>query len=192
VALLKVYTYPDQVLKKVAKPVNKATDEHKQLCNDMLETMYAAPGVGLAAPQVGQSIRLIVIDTRPRDDNGRVDESSMTELERQAPFPLKLFNPVITKREGKTVYEEGCLSVPGFLENVQRAEYVECEALTADNQKIMIKTDGLLAVCLQHEIDHLDGKLFIDRISMVKRNLIKTKIKKHGYPSGDESKQHVL
>jgi len=192
VALLKVYTYPDEVLKRVAVPVDAVTPELVTLSNDMLETMYAAPGVGLAAPQVGQSVRLVVIDTRLRDDSGQVDLESMTELERVVPFPLRLFNPVILKKEGKTVFDEGCLSVPGFIEPVHRSQYVEFEALTHENKKITVKTDGLLAVCIQHEIDHLDGKLFIDRVSMVKRNLIKAKIKKHGYPSKEESKQHVL
>jgi len=180
VAILNIKKYPEQVLKLVAKPVSEITPSLVSLASDMLETMYGAPGVGLAAPQVGHSIRLAVIDTRYRDEFGQVDESRMTSLERAVPFPLKLFNPVILKKMGTIKYEEGCLSVPGFAEGVPRSEYVEFEALTPDNKKIFIKTDGLLAICIQHEIDHLDGKLFIDRLSTVKRTLIKTKIKKHG------------
>jgi peptide deformylase len=184
VAILSIKKYPEQVLKTVASSVDEITPSLVSLANDMLETMYAAPGVGLAAPQVGFSIRLTVIDTRYRDDLGHVDPSQLTELERAVPFPLRLFNPVILKKEGKTTFDEGCLSVPGYVETVPRAEYVECEALTPDSKKILIKTDGLLAVCIQHEIDHLDGKLFIDRLSTIKRNLIKTKIKKNGFIEG--------
>jgi peptide deformylase len=192
VAILDVKTYPDGVLKKIAKPVSTVTPEHVLLAKDMLETMYAAPGIGLAAPQVGHSIRLIVIDTRYRDDSGQVDPEDMTEMEREIPFPLMLFNPVITHQTGKTTFEEGCLSVPGFLETVQRFSTVEFEALNVENKKVKFKTDGLLAICVQHEIDHLDGKLFIDRLSAVKRNLIKNKIKKYGYSSRENQKQHIL
>lgn len=180
VAILNIKRYPEKVLKTVAKPVGEITPSLVSLANDMLETMYGAPGVGLAAPQVGYSIRLAVIDTRQRDELGQVDETHMTELERAVTYPLKLFNPVILKKEGKITFEEGCLSVPGFAEGVPRSEYVEFEALTPENKKIVIKTDGLLAICIQHEIDHLDGKLFLDRLSPVKRTLIKSKIKKHG------------
>lgn len=191
-AILTVKTYPEEVLKQVAKPIKSVSPTYKKLASDMLETMYAAPGIGLAAPQVGQSIRLIVIDTRLRGDDGKVDDEFMTELERAISFPLKLFNPVIVKKEGKTTFEEGCLSVPGYIETVQRANYVEVKALGMDNEDILLKTDGLLAICLQHEIDHLDGKLFIDRLSTVKRTLIKSKIKKYGYSSQDDLKQHIL
>ena len=191
-AILKIKTYPEEVLKAIAKPVTAVTPELKRLSDDMLETMYAAPGIGLAAPQVNQSVRLIVIDSRYRDEDGRVDDDTMTDLEKAVKFPLRLFNPVILKREGKTTFEEGCLSVPGFIETVQRANYIEAEALNSEGKKITIKTDGLLAICIQHEIDHLDGKLFIDRLSTVKRTLIKSKIKKYGYSSKDELKQHIL
>ena len=101
-AILSIKKYPEEVLQKVAPPVQKVTAELIQLADDMLETMYAAPGIGLAAPQVGQSVRLIVIDVRIRDDSGKVDWDAMTELERSVTFPLKLFNPVILKKEGKT------------------------------------------------------------------------------------------
>ena len=191
-AILSIKTYPEAILSQVAKPVTEITPAHVILSNDMLETMYAAPGIGLAAPQVGHSIRLIVIDTRYRDSGGKVDSDEMTELERNFPFPLRLFNPVITKREGKTKFDEGCLSVPGFIETVQRASHVEFEALIPDKGKMQFKVDGLLAVCVQHEIDHLDGKLFIDRLSTVKRSLIRSKIKKHGYSSRDDLKRHIL
>lgn len=179
--ILKIYTYPDPILKKKAKPVAEVTPELKVLAQNMLETMYAAPGIGLAAPQVGESIRLIVVDTRPRDEAGEVILEEMTELERKVQSPLILFNPEIVKKEGSTTFEEGCLSVPGFTEIVERANWIELHALNEDNQKVVIQTDGLLAICLQHELDHLEGKLFIDRISFVRSSLIKNKIKKHGY-----------
>ena len=194
-AILTIKKYPEQVLKAVAKEVGEITPSLVSLAADMLETMYAAPGIGLAAPQVGYSIRLCVIDTRYRDSLGKVSISDLTELERAVSFPLKLFNPIITNKDGKTTFEEGCLSVPGYAESVQRAKYVEFEATNIDGQKIYIKSDGLLAICIQHEIDHLDGKLFIDRLSTIKRTLIKTKIKKHGFDGGEaksENRSHVL
>jgi peptide deformylase len=192
VAILSICKFPEEVLKQVAKPVKEFGESLVKLTDDMLETMYAAPGIGLAAPQIGQSIRVAVIDVRYRDETGQVDVESMTELEKKIQFPLRLVNPVITKKEGKTTFEEGCLSVPGFTETVQRVNYVELEAFTPLGEKIRIKTDGLLAICIQHEIDHLDGKLFIDRLSTVKRTLIKSKIKKYGYSTEESLKQHIL
>ncbi len=191
-SILDIKTYPAQVLKAVAKSVKEITPKLVKLTDDMLETMYVAPGIGLAAPQVGQSLRIIVLDVRVLDESGQLDETVMTELERNIKFPLRLFNPVITKKIGKTSFEEGCLSVPGFTEMVERFEYVEFTALDVFGKSANFKTDGLLAVCIQHEIDHLDGKLFIDRISTVKRGLIKSKIRKHGYQPPDELKQHNL
>src|SRR5690606_25314435 len=122
-------------------------------------------------------------------DNEQVIEGKMTELERQVKYPVVIFNPEILVKEGATTYEEGCLSVPGFIEEVKRANYVEAHGLDIDGQPLVIKTDGLLAICLQHELDHLEGKLFIDRISFLKSDRIKAKIKKHGYTteSDDES-----
>lgn len=186
-AKLEIKTFPDPVLKKKALPVEKVTAEYKKLAKDMLETMYDAPGIGLAAPQVGVSIRMVVIDTRPYDDNDKVDTERMTELEQKVKFPVILFNPVITKKDGKTTYEEGCLSVPGFVEEVQRAKDIEVVGLDENGEKITIHTDGLLAICVQHELDHLDGKLFIDRLSPLKSGMIKDKIRKHGYPDKTES-----
>lgn len=191
-SLLKIFKYPEEVLKKVAKPIKEVTPELQKLASDMLETMYSAPGIGLAAPQVGHSIRLTVIDIRLKDENGNVDEAAMTELEKKVLMPLVLFNPEILKKDGKTTFEEGCLSVPGYFETVQRSNSIEVQALDINGKKIIINTDGLLAICIQHEIDHLDGKLFIDRLSTVKRGIIKTKIKKHGYPSQENQKEHIL
>lgn len=188
-AILEILRYPDPRLKRKSVPVETVTPELQKLADDMLETMYDAPGVGLAAPQVGELVRLLVIDTRPTDDDGNVILEKMTELEKQVQFPVIIFNPEITKKEGSTTYEEGCLSVPGFIEEVKRANYIEAQGLGRDGNPLTIKTDGLLAICLQHEIDHLEGKLFIDRISFVKSERIKSRIKKHGYSDEGQSEE---
>ncbi len=135
-AVLEILTFPDPRLRIKAKPVDKVTPEMVQLAKDMLETMYKAPGIGLAAPQVGQSIRLLVVDTRPRDLEGRYEITDMTELEKQVQFPITIFNPEIKKKTGKTTYNEGCLSVPGFFETVERAEYNEMEGLNDSGQPL--------------------------------------------------------
>lgn len=186
-ARLKILTFPDPRLKEVSLPVEKFGAEMELLANDMLETMYDARGIGLAAPQVGKLLRFLVIDTRPKDEEGRRYEyDEMTELERQVPQPLFIANPRIIKGEGKQTFDEGCLSIPGFYETVERFNYIELEAEDVNGKTFTIKTDGLLAVCIQHEMDHLDGKLFIDRISFVRSNKIKNQIKKHGYPTKEE------
>lgn len=185
-AKLEILTYPDARLREVSKTVEKVTPEIQELVQDMLETMYAASGIGLAAPQVNRQLRILVIDTRP-SENGRYEPNDMTELEQKVKYPLVLINPVITAGEGSTTYDEGCLSVPGYYETVERFDLVEVEALNEKGEKLKFKTDGLLAICVQHEMDHLEGKLFIDRISFVKSNKIKNKIKKVGYPKKDEA-----
>ncbi len=187
--VLEILTYPDPRLRRKGVEVEAVTPELRQLAKDMLETMYDSNGIGLAAPQVGQSIRLVVIDTRSRDEEGRVDEGTMTELERGVPQPLVIFNPKILKAEGRTTYEEGCLSVPTFFEDVDRYDYVEVEFIDGSGAKAVLKTDGLLAVCVQHEMDHLDGKLFIDRLSTVKSSRIKKRIEKQGYPNPEEARE---
>ena len=155
-AILEILKYPDPVLKRVALPVQDFGEKTVQLVNDMLETMYAAPGVGLAAPQVGVSQRVVVLDTDHENPGKQV---------------YKLINPVITRAEGEVVWEEGCLSVVDFTAEVRRAAQVEIVALDEHEKELKIAAEGLLAVALQHEIDHLDGKLFIDRISRLKRDL---------------------
>ena len=180
-AKLEVLKFPDPRLRHKGKPVPAVTPELKTLAEDMMETMYSFKGIGLAAAQVGREVRLLVTDTRPRE-NGRYKPEEMTDLERAVPQPLVMFNPVITAREGKTTYDEGCLSVPTYYETVERFDYVEVDALDIDGKPFTIKTDGLLSICIQHEIDHLDGKLFIDRLSPIKSARIKNKIKKFGYP----------
>lgn len=185
--VLEVLKYPDPRLRKKGLSVKAVTPEMQQLARNMLETMVAENGIGLAAPQVGESVRLLVIDTRPTDDEGNVTTEGLTEMEQAVQQPIVIFNPEIKVATDKTTYEEGCLSVPGFFETVERAQYVEVEGLDVDGKKLTIKTDGLLAICLQHEMDHLEGKLFIDRLSFVKSNKIKNRIQKHGYPTAEEA-----
>jgi peptide deformylase len=184
--LLEVLKFPDARLRKKGVAVSRVTPELQVLADNMLETMYEENGIGLAAPQVGESIRLLVIDTRPTDDQGNPTTEGMTENEKQVSQPIIIFNPEIVVATEKTTYEEGCLSVPGFFETVNRAAYVEVKGLNRDGKEFWIKTDGLLAICLQHEMDHLEGKLFIDRLSFVKSNKIKNRIQKHGYPTAEE------
>lgn len=180
-AVLEILKFPDPRLRKKCAPVKEVTADLKKFAEDMLETMYSFKGIGLAAAQVDRQIRLLVADTRPRE-NGRYKLEDMSELEREVPQPLVLFNPEIVRKEGKTTYDEGCLSVPTYYETVERFNQIEVKALGIDGKPIHFTTDGLLAICIQHEIDHLDGKLFIDRLSPIKSMRIKSKIKKFGYP----------
>jgi len=162
-AILKILKYPEPLLGKVASPVKNITNKTVQLVSDLLDTMYAAPGVGLAAPQVGASQRIVVLDTDHENPGKQV---------------YKLINPVITRAEGEIIWEEGCLSVVDFTAEVRRAAQVEVVALDEKEKEVKIEAEGLLAVALQHEIDHLDGKLFIDRISRLKRDLYTRRRKK--------------
>lgn len=189
-SLLKILTYPDPRLKEVSRPVSDFGPRLKKLAEDMLETMYDAHGIGLAAPQVGVLDRFLVIDTRPRDDKGRrYNYEEMTELEQQVQQPLFIANPRVIKGEGKQTFDEGCLSVPGFYETVERFDVVEVEGEDVSGKTFRFKTDGLLAVCIQHEMDHLDGQLFIDRISFLKSSRIKNQIKKSGYPKKEKEEE---
>ncbi len=187
--VLEILKFPDPRLRKKGVAVKEVTPELKKLATDMIETMYAENGIGLAAPQVGQSIRLLVIDTRPHDEEGNIVTTGLTELEQQVQQPIVIFNPEIVVAREKTTYEEGCLSVPGYFETVERNKYIEAKGLDIDGKEFWIKTDGLLAICVQHEMDHLEGKLFIDRLSFVKSNKIKNKIQKHGYPTPEEMEE---
>lgn len=188
-AILDILLYPDPRLRRKAKPIEAVTPEIQKIAEDMLETMYKHKGIGLAATQVGIEQRILVIDTRPRDDKDRYDQEGMTELEKQVAQPLVIINPEILAQEGESTFDEGCLSIPGYFETVKRPEYVEIKALNEKGEEIVIKTDGLLATCIQHEIDHLDGKLFIDRLSIVRATRLKNKIKKNGYPDPNEEEE---
>ena len=162
-ALLRIRKFPDDVLKRPARPVENINGELNSLVDSMAQTMYAAPGVGLAAPQVGESKRIIVLDT---------------DHEEPGKHLLKLINPRVVEAEGKVLWEEGCLSVIDYSAEVERAAKVLVRAWTPEQKEIEIEAEELLAVALQHEIDHLDGKLFIDRISRIKRELYRRKLKK--------------
>jgi peptide deformylase len=160
-AHLTILHYPDERLRTVARPVEKVDDAVRALIDAMFETMYDAPGIGLAATQVDRHIRLIVIDVSDNKDEPRV-----------------FINPEILMREGVEQMDEGCLSVPGIYERVERADRIRVRALDREGEPFELETDGLLAVCIQHEIDHLDGKLFVDYLSGLKRQRIRKKLEK--------------
>ena len=161
-AKLTILNYPDPRLYTVAKPVQDVNDDIRQLISDMSETMYAAPGIGLAATQVDKHIQLLLVDTSKEQNNLQV-----------------FINPKIVAKNGLQDYEEGCLSVPGVYETVTRAEKITVEALDANGKKFKLNADGLLSVCIQHEMDHLLGKVFVEYLSPLKRNRIKAKMVKH-------------
>ncbi|WP_034298261.1 peptide deformylase [Herbaspirillum sp. RV1423] len=161
-ALLNILRYPDSRLHKIAKPVTAFDDRIKKLVADMAETMYAAPGVGLAATQVDVHEQVIVIDVSDTNNELRV-----------------FINPEITwASEEKQVYDEGCLSVPGIYDGVERPARVKARAFDVDGKPFEVEADGLLAVCIQHEMDHLKGKVFVEYLSPLKRNRIKAKLQK--------------
>jgi peptide deformylase len=180
--VLKILTYPDPRLREVSQQVTEFSSELKALSESLLETMYSENGIGLAAPQVGELVRMLVIDARPRDTEGRYDQNQMSELELLTEQPLVILNPEIIKYEGKTTFDEGCLSVPSFFETVERHQYIELKYHDVQGVSKILKTDGLLSIVIQHEMDHLEGTLFIDHLSFVKSSKIKNQIKKHGYP----------
>jgi peptide deformylase len=160
-ARLQILEFPDPRLRTRAQPVAEVDDALRRLIDDMFETMYAAPGIGLAATQVNVHKRLLVIDISETRDQ-----------------PLALINPEIIAREGVEETEEGCLSVPGIYDKVTRAEKIRVRALDRKGKQIEMDADGLLAVCIQHEIDHLEGKLFVDYLSELKRTRIRKKLDK--------------
>ncbi|HYS44492.1 MAG TPA: peptide deformylase [Geobacteraceae bacterium] len=158
-----ILTYPDPELKKKSDPVTVINEKTRELVLDMAETMYDAPGVGLAAPQIGVHQRIVVIDVSANDE---------------APELIVAINPVIIHAEGESYEEEGCLSVPKYAANVRRHERVVVKALNLEGEEITCKAEGLLAVAFQHEIDHLDGILFIDHISPLKREIFRRKYRR--------------
>jgi peptide deformylase len=161
-AILNILHYPDPRLRNQAEPITDIDEDIRQLADDMLETMYDAPGIGLAAIQVNVKKRLIVIDISE-------DKSE----------PLILINPEVIDAEGEREFEEGCLSVPEAYEAVTRADKIKVRAVNFDGENYEFDADGILATCIQHEIDHLDGKLFVDYLSNLKRQRIRKKLEKH-------------
>lgn len=160
-AILKILEFPDPRLRKQAVPVDTVDDALRSLIDDMFETMYQAPGIGLAATQVDVHRRLLVADVSAEKDD-----------------PHVLINPEILEKDGVAVSEEGCLSVPGYYEEVERAEHIRVRYLDRDGEPVEKEMEGLLAVCVQHEIDHLDGKLFVDYLSEAKRQRIRKRLEK--------------
>lgn len=158
----RILHHPDERLRRKAESVREVTDEIRALIADMAETMYSAPGIGLAAIQIGVARRVVVIDLSEERDQLQA-----------------LINPEIYETEGEQILEEGCLSVPGIFEPVTRAGHVKVRALDAHGRPFELDASGLLASCIQHEIDHLDGKLFVDRLSRLKQQRIRKKLEKH-------------
>ena len=171
-AVLKVRKYGDPVLRRRAQPVGGVTAEIRRLVDDMIDTMYDEVGVGLAAPQIGASLRLMVVG----DDDGRGARA--------------LVNPVITERGGEITAEEGCLSIPGVFAPVTRAEWVKLEAQDVEGRAVALTARGLRARVFQHEMDHLDGVLFIDHLDPMTRDRIKRKIKKEGF--AEDTRHHAF
>ena len=174
-AQLPILEYPDPRLRIRAEPVTEFDDELRQLAADLLETMYAAPGIGLAATQVDIHKRVLVVDVSEERNE-----------------PLCLVNPEIVGAEGQVSYEEGCLSVPDVFEAVDRAERIKVAALDETGKRIEIEAEGLLAICIQHEMDHLEGKLFVDYLSALKRDRLKKKVRKKAKrEAGEQDAQPV-
>lgn len=164
-ALLEILIYPDKRLRDIAKPVDVVDAQVHKLLDDMLETMYDAPGIGLAATQVGVNRRVVVIDVSESKDS-----------------PMVLINPEILDSSGQQMGEEGCLSIPGIYEDIERSAQIRFRALDRNGESYEMDADGLLGVCVQHEVDHLDGKLFVDYLSALKRNRIRKKMLKGEKP----------
>ncbi|WP_137165345.1 peptide deformylase [Salinimonas lutimaris] len=160
-AILDVLRFPDERLRTVAEPVSEVNDEIKQLVSDMFETMKDENGIGLAATQVDRHVQVVVMDVSENQDTPRV-----------------FINPEITEKDGSTISEEGCLSVPNNYAKVERAEAIKVKALDAEGKPFELEAEGLLAICIQHELDHLKGKLFVDYLSPLKRQRIRKKLEK--------------
>ena len=161
--ILNILKYPDQRLYKVAREVKFVNNEIKTLISDMAETMYEAPGIGLAATQVNFHQRIIIIDISEDKNN-----------------LLVMINPILLESKGEEINQEGCLSVPEVFEKVKRADWIKISAIDINGKKFELEADGLLAVCIQHEMDHLEGKVFVDYLSNLKKNRIKKKLIKMG------------
>jgi peptide deformylase len=171
-----IIIWPDPVLKQIAKPVDRVDDGVRRLLDDMAETMYAADGVGLAAPQIAEGHRCIVIDTSPRQEGQKL---------------IHLVNPEIVKSEGVISYTEGCLSIPGEAEEVERAEKVWVRALDYHGEPFELECTGLLSIAVQHESDHLEGTLFVDHLSSLKREVIRRRMRKLKEERATESAEKI-
>ena len=182
-----IITLPDPVLRQVSKPVERVDDDLRRLLDDMLETMYEAPGIGLAGIQIGVPLRIVTIDVSPHEKDDGEDGAEAKEPKRE---PLFLINPkIVSLGDEPSIYEEGCLSIPDYYAEVERPASVTVSYLDRDGHEQLLQADGILSTCLQHEIDHLDGKLFIDLLSRLKRDMVIKKFtklaKQSGKPTGD-------
>lgn len=209
---LEILRFPDPLLRNKGQLIERVNQELVELGQNMLELMYGSEGVGLAAVQVGKPLALLVADTRTdfkspyyQSESSPAEEGSFlskkqgrkpysrenlsSKLESRIKQPLILFNPKVLKKKGEVLFQEGCLSFPSYYAEVKRAETVTVEALNPEGDRVVITTDGLLSICLQHEIDHLHGKLFIDHLSPVKARRLREEIKKHGYPDSPSLKK---
>lgn len=185
-ALRKILLYPDPYLRKKCAPVEEIDGEVLELLDDMAETMYDARGVGLAASQIGVDKRIVVIDISPRKTDGDDEDE---EIEYEGPGLIEMINPEIVSSEGEVIGEEACLSIPGFVSEVKRKQRVTIEAYNRKGELMEIEAQDLLARVFQHEIDHINGILFIDRLTRLKRELLKRKIEK---ALGKEEKRYAV
>jgi peptide deformylase len=198
-AKLKIYTFPDMILAQKATPISRVEKTHQKLADNMLETMYDAPGIGLAANQVGILERILVIDVdydieelpegAPPPSGVEVAGGSVIKNKK----PQVIINPEIIHREGSIQYSEGCLSVPEYYAEVKRSQKIKLKYQDINGLERTLGVDGLLAVCVQHEIDHLDGRLFIDRLSPLKKEMIKKKLRhERDLRGGNDESLHLL
>ena len=170
-----IVIYPDSRLRQSCEAVSEVDSQIRELFQDMAETMYKAPGIGLAGPQIGVLKRLIVVDVQ--EGLGGEGEREQKEQQRQSTL-YKMANPQIVKRDGSVIGKEGCLSIPGLNEKVERDETITLSYIDENNKRQSLTTSGLLSICIQHEIDHIDGVLFIDRLSPLRKQKVKNKLKR--------------
>lgn len=171
---------PDPVLRRTSSEIETVDDDVRRLLDDMLQTMYDAPGIGLAAVQIGVPKRIITIDTSARDEDGDEDDEAPGDFSQSVGArPLYLINPkILTSSDDRSIYEEGCLSIPDYFADVERPAKVQVQYVDYDGKQQVLDAEGILATCIQHEIDHLDGVLFIDYLSKLKRDLVVRKFSK--------------
>ncbi|MEL6735712.1 MAG: peptide deformylase [Pseudomonadota bacterium] len=189
-ALLPLIHLPDPVLRRVSKPVERVDDDLRTFLDSMLDTMYDAPGIGLAAVQVGEPIRVFTVDCAKRSDDeaeAADDTAQRGETEEEDRSPIFLINPeIVAFSDDRAIYEEGCLSIPDYYADVERPAACTVKYLDRDGKEQMLEADGLLSVCIQHEMDHLDGKLFIDHLSKLKREMVVRKFTKIAKQNGTQ------
>jgi len=188
-----IITIPDPVLRQVSKSVEKIDDELQALLDDMLETMYDAPGIGLAAIQLGIPLRIITLDVAPRKKSDEEQGEEGEDVPEPEPDPIFLINPQILNRsDERSIYEEGCLSIPDYYADVERPAFCKVKYLDRKGKEQIMDADKILSTCVQHEIDHLDGILFIDHISKLKRDMVVKKFTKIARQSGEGSAKRMV